>query len=72
MKAESTNTALAGANRQLAATRILLANETEAERSRIARDLHDKALQDLAYAMTQAQTVRAAPAGGGTADRGAG
>ncbi|HSK98889.1 MAG TPA: PAS domain S-box protein [Rubrobacteraceae bacterium] len=41
----------------------------EAERSRIARDLHDKALQDLAYAMTQAQTVRAAPAGGGTVDR---
>nr|WP_228281955.1 histidine kinase [Rubrobacter marinus] len=41
----------------------------EAERSRIARDLHDEALQDLAYAMTQAEMVRAAPAGGETADR---
>jgi PAS domain S-box-containing protein len=50
-------------------TETELGEVREAERSRIARDLHDKALQDLAYAMTQAQTVRAAPAGGGTADR---
>jgi len=31
----------------------------EAERSRIARDLHDEALQDLAHAMSQAQLARA-------------
>ena len=53
-------------------TETELGEVREAERSRIARDLHDKALQDLAYAMTQAQTVRAAPAGGGTADRAGG
>jgi DNA-binding NarL/FixJ family response regulator/signal transduction histidine kinase len=50
-------------------TETELGEVREAERSRIARDLHDKALQDLAYAMTQAQRVRAAPAGGGTADQ---
>lgn len=32
----------------------------EAERSRIARDLHDEALQDLAYAMTEGQLIQAA------------
>ena len=41
------NRTLAGANRQLAATRMQIANETEAERSRIARDLHDQTLADL-------------------------
>ncbi|WP_166179183.1 PAS domain S-box protein [Rubrobacter tropicus] len=44
----------------------------EAERSRIARDLHDEALQDLAHAMTQAQIVHAAPAGEETANRSVG
>jgi PAS domain S-box-containing protein len=33
----------------------------EAERSRIARDLHDQALQDLAHAMAQAQLLRITP-----------
>jgi signal transduction histidine kinase len=42
-----TNEALEGANLQLAETRMQLANETEAERRRIARDLHDQTLADL-------------------------
>ena len=42
-----TNRALESANLQLAETRLQLANETEAERRRIARDLHDQTLADL-------------------------
>jgi signal transduction histidine kinase len=42
-----TSAALAGANRDLANARLQLANETEAERRRIARDLHDQTLADL-------------------------
>jgi signal transduction histidine kinase/ligand-binding sensor domain-containing protein len=42
-----TGKALMEANRQLAAARLQLANETEAERRRIARDLHDQTLADL-------------------------
>ena len=38
---------LALANRELADARLQLANETEAERRRIARDLHDQTLADL-------------------------
>jgi signal transduction histidine kinase len=41
------NDALAAANQQLAETRLQLANETETERRRIARDLHDQTLADL-------------------------
>jgi len=41
------NRKLFGANRQLADTRLQLANETETERRRIARDLHDQTLADL-------------------------
>jgi len=41
------NRNLFGANRQLADTRMQLANETETERRRIARDLHDQTLADL-------------------------
>ena len=41
------NRRLSGANRQLAKTRMQLANETETERRRIARDLHDQTLADL-------------------------
>lgn len=41
------NRRLAGTNRLLAETRMQLARETENERSRIARDLHDQTLADL-------------------------
>jgi len=41
------NRRLSSANRQLAETRLQLANETETERRRIARDLHDQTLADL-------------------------
>jgi signal transduction histidine kinase len=41
------NRSLFGANRQLADTRMQLANETETERRRVARDLHDQTLADL-------------------------
>jgi len=39
--------ALAEVNRQLGAARLQLAHETESERRRIARDLHDATLSDL-------------------------
>jgi len=42
-----TSAELANANRDLASARLQLANETEAERRRIARDLHDQTLADL-------------------------
>jgi signal transduction histidine kinase/ligand-binding sensor domain-containing protein len=42
-----TSAELAAANRDLAGARLQLANETEAERRRIARDLHDQTLADL-------------------------
>jgi signal transduction histidine kinase/ligand-binding sensor domain-containing protein len=42
-----TSAALASANSELADARLQLANETEAERRRIARDLHDQTLADL-------------------------
>src|SRR6185436_309451 len=42
-----TSAELANANRDLADARLRLANETEAERRRIARDLHDQTLADL-------------------------
>lgn len=41
------NRRLAGTNLQLADTRMQLATETETERRRIARDLHDQTLADL-------------------------
>ena len=44
-----TNRQLAETNEELRETRIRLANETEAERSRIARDLHDQTLGDLRH-----------------------
>jgi signal transduction histidine kinase/ligand-binding sensor domain-containing protein len=43
----TSNEALGGANREIADTRLQLANETETERRRIARDLHDQTLADL-------------------------
>jgi signal transduction histidine kinase len=42
-----TSAELASANRDLASARLQLANETETERRRIARDLHDQTLADL-------------------------
>ncbi|HUQ31003.1 MAG TPA: two-component regulator propeller domain-containing protein, partial [Pyrinomonadaceae bacterium] len=44
-----TGVTLADTNRQLADARVQLANETEAERRRIARDLHDQTLADLRH-----------------------
>jgi signal transduction histidine kinase len=44
-----TGAALTDTNRQLADARMQLANETEAERRRIARDLHDQTLADLRH-----------------------
>jgi signal transduction histidine kinase len=45
----SANRALEKTNIELTETRLRLANETEAERSRIARDLHDQTLADLRH-----------------------
>jgi signal transduction histidine kinase len=42
-----TSAELAAANRELGDARLRLANETETERRRIARDLHDQTLADL-------------------------
>lgn len=44
-----TGTALKDTNRQLTDARLQLANETETERRRIARDLHDQTLADLRH-----------------------
>jgi signal transduction histidine kinase len=44
-----TSAELAAANRELATARLQLANETETERRRIARDLHDQTLADLRH-----------------------
>ncbi len=44
-----TSAELAAANRELGDARSRLANETEAERRRIARDLHDQTLADLRH-----------------------
>lgn len=43
------NVELENTNTELHETRLRLANETEAERSRIARDLHDQTLADLRH-----------------------
>jgi signal transduction histidine kinase len=56
-----TSAALAAANRELADARLQLANETETERRRIARDLHDQTLADL---RNLALLVDRLPAGG--------
>lgn len=61
-----TSAALAGANRDLANARLQLANETETERRRIARDLHDQTLADL---RNLALLVDKLPAGNGSSAR---
>ncbi|HEX8921460.1 MAG TPA: ATP-binding protein, partial [Pyrinomonadaceae bacterium] len=68
-----TGATLADTNRQLADARMQLANETEAERRRISRDLHDQTLADLRHLLMltdqlptngalEAQTTQATPA----------
>lgn len=53
------NEALHAANLELADTRLLVAQETERERSRIARDLHDQTLADLRRLMLLADKLPA-------------
>jgi len=57
-----TSAELALANRELADARLQLANETETERRRIARDLHDQTLADLRHLMLMVDQL---PASGG-------
>jgi signal transduction histidine kinase/ligand-binding sensor domain-containing protein len=49
LRLASANRALEKTNVELRETRLRLASETEAERSRIARDLHDQTLADLRH-----------------------
>jgi signal transduction histidine kinase len=59
----STNRALEKTNIELTETRLRLANETETERSRIARDLHDQTLADLRRLLVMTdQLANGAPA----------
>ena len=60
-----TNDALGDANRQLGETRLQLANETEAERRRIARDLHDQTLADLRRLLLLADEFHSGKSGNG-------
>jgi signal transduction histidine kinase len=53
------NRRLAGANRDLREARLRLAHETETERRRIARDLHDQTLADLRRLLLQADEEHA-------------
>jgi signal transduction histidine kinase/ligand-binding sensor domain-containing protein len=56
----SANRALEKTNLELTETRLRLANETEAERSRIARDLHDQTLADLRHLLVMTDQLSAA------------
>ncbi len=59
----SANRALEKTNTELTETRLRLANETETERSRIARDLHDQTLADLRHLLVMTdQLSNGAPA----------
>lgn len=49
LRLSKTNLTLAKTNTELHETRLRLASETETERSRIARDLHDQTLADLRH-----------------------
>jgi signal transduction histidine kinase/ligand-binding sensor domain-containing protein len=61
----SANRALEKTNLELTETRLRLANETEAERSRIARDLHDQTLADLRHLLVMTdQLSSGAPSSG--------
>lgn len=57
---------LVDTNRQLADARMQLANETEAERRRIARDLHDQTLADLRHLLMLTDQL---PANGNESDK---
>ncbi|MCI0485920.1 MAG: ATP-binding protein [Blastocatellia bacterium] len=59
------NDALGDANRQLGDTRLQLANETEAERRRIARDLHDQTLADLRRLLLLTDELHSGKSGNG-------
>jgi signal transduction histidine kinase len=56
------NLELERTNEELRETRIRLARETEAERSRIARDLHDQTLGDLRHLLVLTDQLPAPPA----------
>ncbi|HST50558.1 MAG TPA: two-component regulator propeller domain-containing protein [Pyrinomonadaceae bacterium] len=61
---------LRDANRQLAAARLQLASEAEAERRRIARDLHDQTLADLRRLMLLTDEMQQVAAQPGTTTAG--
>jgi len=58
-----TNRTLEETNVELHETRLRLANETEAERSRIARDLHDQTLADLRHLLVMTDQLPVKEAG---------
>lgn len=58
------NTSLEKTNAELQEMRIRLANETEAERARIARDLHDQTLGDLRHLLVLTDQLPKAESGG--------
>ncbi|MEP7337846.1 MAG: two-component regulator propeller domain-containing protein [Acidobacteriota bacterium] len=59
LRLTKTNRTLAETNVELHETRLRLANETEAERSRIARDLHDQTLADLRHLLVMTDQLPA-------------
>jgi signal transduction histidine kinase/ligand-binding sensor domain-containing protein len=58
------NASLEKTNAELQEMRIRLANETEAERARIARDLHDQTLGDLRHLLVLTDQLPKAESGG--------
>ncbi|HKX33203.1 MAG TPA: two-component regulator propeller domain-containing protein [Blastocatellia bacterium] len=56
-----TNRTLEETNSELHETRLRLASETEAERSRVARDLHDQTLADLRHLLVLTDQMPAPP-----------
>lgn len=59
LRLTKTNRTLADTNFELQETRLRLASETEAERSRIARDLHDQTLADLRHLLVMTDQLPA-------------
>ncbi len=59
LRLTKTNRTLAETNSELQETRLRLASETEAERSRIARDLHDQTLADLRHLLVMTDQLPA-------------